>query len=198
MLDTRSKLRKVVDEKRRHPRLELHCKAVVRGVDGIFTVTDISLGGVFIEPREPVIVKIGQLTDMKIRLPEAANSIQVRVRFVNQTKRGFGCEFINLSPTAQDAIQDCIEAFRYTLPIKSHQSQNRKTGHQKANKKTIQCPHCKRVKSVNLPSKNRGNLKVKLKCSCGHIWVLSAGTSLSKPKQSNTTPERKDVKVYYK
>ena len=170
MLDTRSILRKVDDEKRRYPRLELHCKAVVRCLKGIFTVTDISLGGVFIESEKPVIVKVGQIADIKIKLPEATRSIQLAVRFVNQTKRGIGCEFVNLSPANRYAIQDCINAFRYTLPIKSDHGPSRKKEHLKTPQKTIQCPRCQRVKSVTMPPKERRGLKAKLKCSCGHRW----------------------------
>ncbi len=120
MLDTRSKFKKVDDEKRKNARLELHCKAVVRGINGIFTVTDISLGGVFLEPQDPVIVKVGQVTDIKIKLPEASSSIQVKARYVNQTKRGIGCEFISLSTANQELIEDCLEIFRYTMPITLH------------------------------------------------------------------------------
>lgn len=117
MLDIRSEYQKVADDKRKHPRLELHCKAVIRGLNGIFTVTDISRGGVFIEPQIPVIVKVGHVTEMKLKLPEASNSIQVQVRFTNQTKRGIGCEFVNLSTANQKVIEDCLEIFRYTMPI---------------------------------------------------------------------------------
>jgi DNA-directed RNA polymerase subunit M/transcription elongation factor TFIIS len=172
MLDTRSKLRKIDKEKRKHPRLELHCKALLRGLNGYFIVTDISLGGVFIEPQEPVDVQIGQFTDIKIKLPEASKSLQVKVRFVNQTKRGIGCEFINLSQAGQDQIKDCLETFRYTMPIR-HEKEPTHKSKPKVPKKTIQCPQCKRVKSINLSSQNRRSMKVKLKCSCGHNWMLS-------------------------
>ncbi|MBT8371925.1 MAG: PilZ domain-containing protein, partial [Deltaproteobacteria bacterium] len=170
MLDTRSKYRKVVDEKRRHPRLELHCYAVVRGMSGLFTVTDISLGGIFIEPQAPVIVKVGQIADIKIKLPEASKSIQVKVRVVNQTSRGIGCEFINLSQDNRNKIEDCLESFRYTMPIIKDQNPQKKT-EPKAPKRTIQCPKCKRVKNVNLPNEDRRAIRVKLKCSCGHNWI---------------------------
>ncbi len=66
MLDIRSTLRKVNSEQRKYPRLELQCKAVVRGYNGIFTITDISLGGLFIERQGALIVKIGQVTDIRV------------------------------------------------------------------------------------------------------------------------------------
>ena len=119
MLDTRSSYRKIKDEQRRHPRLELHCRAVVQGLNGIFTVTDISLGGVFIEPQGPTIVKIGQVANLKIKLPEKENSIQVKVRFVSQNKMGIVCEFLRLSPENKDIIKQCIEMFSNTLPVRN-------------------------------------------------------------------------------
>ncbi len=187
MLDTRSTYRKVVDDKRRHPRLELHCSAVVRGMNGIFIVTDISLGGVFIEPQEPVIVKVGQITDLKIKLPEASHSVKVKVRFANQTSRGIGCEFVNLSQDNRDRIEDCLETFRYTMPITKDQKPQKET-EPKAPKRTIQCPRCKRVKNVKLPNEDHSAKRVKLKCSCGHRWVLSLGKSSPTKTPSQTSP----------
>ena len=188
MLDTRSKYIKVAAEQRKYPRLELHCNAVVRGLNGIFTVTDISLGGVFIEPQEPVIVKAGQVSDIKIKLPEASNSIQVKIRFANQTKRGIGCEFLNLSPGVQDVIQECLETFRYTMPIASDQKPIQKN-EPKALNNIIQCPQCKRTKKVPMPAQERRRLRLKLKCPCGHSWKISLGARSPGGKPSQAPPQ---------
>ena len=115
MLDIRSTLRKVNSEQRKYPRLELQCKAVVRGYNGIFTITDISLGGLFIERQGALIVKIGQVTDISIKLPEQDKSIQVKAKFISQNKRGIGCAFIALSPENKEVINKCIEEFNDAL-----------------------------------------------------------------------------------
>ena len=49
MVDVRSENKDIKNEKRNDPRLEFHCDARVFGIDGIQTITDISLGGIFLE-----------------------------------------------------------------------------------------------------------------------------------------------------
>ena len=52
MADLRSVKKNVRQERRKDPRLEFHCNAMVLGLDGIKTITDISLGAFFIEVEE--------------------------------------------------------------------------------------------------------------------------------------------------
>ena len=49
MADIRSEMKKVEFDRRKDPRIEFHCNAMVLGIDGVLTITDISLDGVFIE-----------------------------------------------------------------------------------------------------------------------------------------------------
>lgn len=60
MVDCRSENKAVKVERRKHPRLELHCDATVLGLKGTQTITDISLGGIFVEANIPEKLKIGQ------------------------------------------------------------------------------------------------------------------------------------------
>jgi hypothetical protein len=104
MVDLRSEQRKVEVERRKHPRLELHCDATVLGLEGTQTITDISLGGIFIETQIPGKVKIGQTILVNTKLPSEREMIRFKAKIVSQTERGIGCQFISLQEQHRDAI----------------------------------------------------------------------------------------------
>ena len=116
MVDVRSEKKEVRVERRQHPRLELHCDATVLGIEGTQAITDISLGGVFIEAKIPGKVTIGQIITVNTKLPTERNIIKIRAKVVSQTHRGIGCQFIGLQNDAKDAICLCFEMFKDTLP----------------------------------------------------------------------------------
>jgi len=171
MIDIRSSCKRVNYEFRRHPRLELHCDAAVQGLGSVFTVTDISLGGVFIEPKKPVIVTMGQIKHLFLQLPEEERRIQVKVKFVNQNKRGIGCEFVGLSIVNTYLIDKCIDDFRHTLPIRSDDAVQHALVAENMDT-TIVCPQCKTKKHIKIPQGRTENLKANLRCSCGHSWMI--------------------------
>ena len=108
---------KVKVEKRMHPRLDFHCDVISRGIAGTRTITDISLGGFFFELRTNKKLKMGQLVEASIYLPTEDDPVKVKAKFVNQTERGIGCQFIKMSPRDRDAVRRCFDMFRDTLPI---------------------------------------------------------------------------------
>lgn len=116
MADLRSEKKDVKNERRKDPRLEFHCDAVVLGVDGINTITDISLGGMFIEVDEVDKIEIGQSVKINVRLPTEPKAIRFNARVVNKNQRGIGCQFISLEDNQRDAICLCFEYFKDTLP----------------------------------------------------------------------------------
>ena len=69
MVDLRSEKKQVKKENRKDPRLELHCNASVLGIDGIHKITDISLGGIFIETNILIRIKLGQVITVNVKLP---------------------------------------------------------------------------------------------------------------------------------
>jgi len=174
MLDVRSKHEKVDNEQRKHQRLELHCKAMLRGINGISTVTDISLAGVFLEPEKPFIARIGSISEIKIKLPIENAVISTKVKFINQNKRGVGCEFISLDQNEERAIKQCLEEFRYTLPIKE-KDEKVLDNDQLIDSRfvSIDCPRCSNKKQIDLSNGIIKGLRVKLKCSCGHRWSIN-------------------------
>jgi hypothetical protein len=116
MVDVRSEKREVRVERRQHPRLELHCDATVLGLEGIQSITDISLGGIFIEAKIPEKEKIGQIITVNTNLPTEKNTIKFKAKIVTQSDRGIGCQFISLQDDERDAICLCFEMYKDTLP----------------------------------------------------------------------------------
>lgn len=118
MADLRSEKRTVEHERRKDPRLEFHCNAMIRGLDGVLTITDISLGGIFIEVSETDKIEIGQTVIVNSKLPTETNALRFQAKVVNKTDRGIGCQFISLDAREKEAICMCFEYFKDTLPAK--------------------------------------------------------------------------------
>lgn len=116
MVDVRSEQRTVELERRKYPRLELHCIATVPGLDGTQTITNISLGGIFIDANIPGKVKVGQIIIVNARLPTDRKMVRLKAKIVYQRDRGIGCQFINMNDQERDAICTCFELFKDTLP----------------------------------------------------------------------------------
>ena len=118
MADLRSEKKNVEQERRKDQRLEFHCDAVVLGLDGIKTITDISLGGILIECKELDRIKMGQTVVINVKLPTEPKTMRFKAKVVNKTQRGIGCQFLSLEESQKDAICLCFEYFKDTLPAK--------------------------------------------------------------------------------
>jgi Tfp pilus assembly protein PilZ len=118
-LDCRTKTTKVREEKRKDPRVEFHCLVIIEGFHGEKRITDISLGGVFVECESELIrgFHIGQALKLLMKLPGEDDLIKVNAQIVNVTKRGIGCKFEKLGRKCEDAIQQTFHLARHTLPI---------------------------------------------------------------------------------
>ena len=98
-------------ERRAHPRLVFHCKATIRGIDHI------SLGGFFFELTTNKKLKLGTLVDVSMRLPTEENTVRFKAKLINQSQRGVGCKYVSLMPETREAIRNCFETFKDTMPI---------------------------------------------------------------------------------
>jgi hypothetical protein len=116
MVDLRSDKKEVEWEKRKDPRLEFHCDARVLGIDGIQSITDISLGGIFIETDMLDQINVGQIITVVTNLPTERRALRFKAKVVNKRNRGIGCQFIALDDENREAICLCFEMFRDTLP----------------------------------------------------------------------------------
>ncbi|MEK6193740.1 MAG: PilZ domain-containing protein [Deltaproteobacteria bacterium] len=117
MVDVRKQNINVKAERRAFPRLEFHCTAKIIGIKDPVNITDISLGGFFFELNLASKLKMGQIANIALSLPTENDPIRIKARMINQTERGVGCAFIDLTPSQRKAIHDCFETFKDTLPI---------------------------------------------------------------------------------
>jgi flagellar biosynthesis protein FlhG len=118
-IDTRRRIERVNDEKRKGARVEIVFPVRISGFQGETRVTDISMGGVFIECENALGTKFkkGQILHLFMHLPtENKPTIEkAEVRYVGN--RGIGCKFVELSQQNEEAIRQCISVFKDTLPI---------------------------------------------------------------------------------
>ena len=116
MVEFRSEYRTVENEKRKNPRTELRCDATILGVDGILVITDISLGGIFIETKPSNTIPIGKIVTINLKLPTEKNVTRMKAKTRNRTKRGIGCQFIFENDREKKMIFRCFDFIKDTLP----------------------------------------------------------------------------------
>jgi hypothetical protein len=118
-IDTRRRIERVNDEKRKGARLEIVFPVRISGFQGETRVTDISIGGVFIECENALETKFqkGQILHLFMNLPTENKPMieKAEVRYMGD--RGLGCKFVGLSQKNEEAIRQCISVFKDTLPI---------------------------------------------------------------------------------
>jgi len=118
-IDTRRRIERVDDEKRKGARIEIVFPVRISGFQGETRVTDISMGGVFIECENALGSKFqkGQILHLFMHLPTENKPMieKAEVRYVGD--RGIGCKFVGLSQQNEQAIRQCISVFKDTLPI---------------------------------------------------------------------------------
>jgi len=116
-LDFNRQITDVEHDKRRHMRLDFHCPVLIGGMKGVKKITDISLGGFFVELPGNSVIKKGMLFDVLIKLPTLDEYIRTKSKAVFLSERGAGCQFVELLPKHERAIKACIDMFEDTLPI---------------------------------------------------------------------------------
>lgn len=119
-IDCRRTTTEVRDEKRTDPRVEFQCPVQIEGFRGGTTVTDLSLGGAFIECPSAFGAKlrVGQTVGLNIKLPTEDEMVRVEAEVVKLVGRGMHCRFVNLGQKTAQAIQVAFNLARYTLPIR--------------------------------------------------------------------------------
>lgn len=117
MIDVRSQHIEVSKERRQHPRLEFRCTALFGHLKGVRNVTDLSLSGLFVEIDDKNGLKPGQIVSLAIKFPTEEKAVLVKAKVANLNKRGVGCQFVELGTKSFEAIKNCFETFRDTLPL---------------------------------------------------------------------------------
>jgi len=117
-VDFRMGVADVGEDKRRHLRLEFHCPVRVDGLKGLQKITDMSVGGIFVENAQASTFKKGQTLHLNIKLPTEYESIKVKAKVANVRDRGMGLEFVDLTQSHEQAIRVCFDAFKDTIPLR--------------------------------------------------------------------------------
>ena len=118
MIDVRSQHVDVSSERRQYPRLELRCTALFGHLKDVLKVTDLSLNGLFVEVRDKSGLDPGRLVRLAIKFPTEEKAVLLKAKITNVNKRGVGCFFVDLAPKTSEAIKNCFETFRDTLPLR--------------------------------------------------------------------------------
>jgi c-di-GMP-binding flagellar brake protein YcgR len=105
-------------EKRKNPRIDLHFEIIEIGQEhkGPHKVTDLSLGGLFIETPKPSKFREGEEIRLVMREPADNKLMRLDVRVAHVGKKGIGVEFLKLMPRDQQILEICFNLFRHTLP----------------------------------------------------------------------------------
>ena len=115
-IDLKREIVQVAKDQRKNPRIELHCPVLINGLKDDGKITDLSIGGVFVESNEEV--QVGQKLVLFMKLPPKHRVIVVKATVANIKERGFGCEFTQMKQCSLAAIYECFEVYRHTLPVK--------------------------------------------------------------------------------
>jgi hypothetical protein len=97
--------------------LEFRCTALFGHLKEVLSVTDLSLNGLFVEVEDKTGLEPGRVVSLAIKFPTEEKAVLLKAKIVNVNKRGVGCHFLDLTPKNFDAIKNCFETFRDTLPI---------------------------------------------------------------------------------
>jgi hypothetical protein len=106
------------EEKRKTPRVQFCCPVEIPGFGGATRVTDISMGGLFIECDNTLRQRFerGQAIRLFVKLPTEDGLISAKVRVANVGERGIGSEFMELDRKSKEAIRHCFNVFKQHLP----------------------------------------------------------------------------------
>ncbi|BBO79889.1 hypothetical protein DSCO28_04550 [Desulfosarcina ovata subsp. sediminis] len=117
MIDVRSQHIEVSQDRRQYPRLEFRCTAHFSHLKEGLIVTDLSLNGIFVEVADKTGLEPGQEVRMAIKFPTERQAVLLKAKIANVNKRGVGCQFLDLSTRNFEAIRNCFDTFKDTLPI---------------------------------------------------------------------------------
>jgi len=104
-------------DRRKTPRIAFHIPISVMGMNETAQVVDFSLNGFFIQMDAAGHVQEGQQVRLALRFPHEKASTILKAKVVRTEKNGFGCQFVDLSPSLMDLLEKNFDIFSATLPI---------------------------------------------------------------------------------
>ena len=103
--------------RRKYPRLAFHIPVSVMGFSEKAQVVDFSLNGFFIQMDATAELKEGRQVRLALMFPDEKTSTVIKAKVIHAEKNGFGCQFIDLSPTIIDLLEKNFDIYSATLPI---------------------------------------------------------------------------------
>lgn len=119
-INSHRKADRVSQDKRKQPRVDCDCVAVIAGSSVNARVTDFSLDGCFVEFGSGLSPKleIGKTYKLSVKFPTENRIHDFKARIVRtDAKRGMACQFVALKNHELDALQRFFHFVRETQPL---------------------------------------------------------------------------------
>ena len=118
-INSRRKVFKATQERRKHPRVDCDCPAIVQGFSGRARVTEISPVGWFVECESGFSSKlqIGQRLNLIVKFPTEDETLDLRVKVTRAENCGIACELVALERRHTEALQRFFDFVKETQPL---------------------------------------------------------------------------------
>jgi len=118
-INSRRKVFEATQERRKHPRVDCDCPAIVQGFSGRARVSEISPAGWFVECESGFSSKlqVGQPLNLIVKFPTEDETIDLRVKVTRAENRGIACELVALERHHTDALQRFLDFVKETQPL---------------------------------------------------------------------------------
>ena len=118
-IDSRRKVFKANEERRKHPRVDCDCPAIVQGFSGRARVSEISPAGSFVECEGGLSseFQVGQTLNLVVKFPTEDETLDLKVKVTRAENRGIACELVAPERRHVEAIQRFFDFVKETQPL---------------------------------------------------------------------------------
>jgi len=118
-IDSQRKVFKATQERRKHPRVDCDCPAIVQGFSGRARVTEISPAGWFVECDNGFSsnLQIGQTLNLIVKFPTEDETLDLKVKVSRAENRGIACELVTLKRHHTEALLRFLDFAKETQPL---------------------------------------------------------------------------------
>jgi hypothetical protein len=118
-IDSRRKVFKASQERRKHPRVDCDCPAIVQGSSGRARVTEISPVGWFVECESGFSsnLQIGQRLNLIVKFPTEDETLNLKIKVSRAENRGIACELVALERHHTEALLRFLDFVKETQPL---------------------------------------------------------------------------------
>jgi c-di-GMP-binding flagellar brake protein YcgR len=118
-INSHRKAHRISQEKRKQPRVDCDCVALVAGYSVEARVTDLSLGGCFIAFGSGLSSKLqtGKTFELAVMFPTENKIHEFKAKIIRTEKRGLACQFADLKRHDVEALQRFFDFAKETQPL---------------------------------------------------------------------------------